>query len=150
MKTPFREVANAQFQLSVVQEYIDGMPVVELHRNHGIPLSAVKKWISAYKLGGKRAVIEQAAEMKVLLQKPITAAQRKSILADLVSKDSDKQRNALILVALHQLNELVPNLMNCLKGPATIEAILTLKALGVSKELKVAKSQLGRNYAHWF
>jgi transposase-like protein len=151
MQRPFRDVANAVFHLSVVREHLKNKtPVVELHRNHGIPLSAVKKWIQAYRQGGTNAVIRDANEVQHTLEKPLSAAKRRAIEAGLRSDDSDEKCTAIIYVALYGLREYVPELMLCLGSPASIDVILTLKTLGATAELAIAKARLGRQYKAWF
>ncbi|MEO8799395.1 MAG: hypothetical protein ABI551_16005 [Polyangiaceae bacterium] len=57
----FGDQTDARFHEYVAREHLDtGMPVVELHRNHGIPLSAVKRWIATFAAEG-RAGLEAAA-----------------------------------------------------------------------------------------
>lgn len=45
------------FRVYVALEHLRGrMPIVELHRNHDVPLSRVRRWISTYQQGGVEAV----------------------------------------------------------------------------------------------
>ena len=45
------------FRVYVAQEHLrDRMPIVELHRNHDIPLSRVRAWIATFREGGAGAL----------------------------------------------------------------------------------------------
>jgi hypothetical protein len=48
---------HVDFREYVANEHlVDGMPIVELHRNHDIPLGRVRRWIELYREGGRRAL----------------------------------------------------------------------------------------------
>jgi transposase-like protein len=151
VRNPFREVLDVDFHESVAREHLkQGMPVIELHRNHGVPLSAVKSWIKLYREGGRSALRKNASRLAVTLQRAPTHAELQKLRMALESEDSDEVQKALILIAVRNIQALIPNVETALKTKsATIDAILTLKALGATQQLKSAKKKFP-NYAAWF
>jgi transposase-like protein len=72
----FRREADAAFHEEVAREHVDrGMPIVELHRNRGVPLASVRRWIGLYRGGGRSALDEAAAVIAARNRKPATKAQ---------------------------------------------------------------------------
>jgi transposase-like protein len=150
MRTPFREILDINFHESLAREHLeDGMPVVELHRNHGVPLAAVKSWIASYREGGRAALEEKVARLALKLRKAPTAKELAKLREALLSSDRDTVSNALIVIAVRLVKELTHEVNATLREPHVAEAILTLKALGAASELADAKRRWP-TYEHYF
>jgi transposase-like protein len=149
----FREEADAAFHESVVREHLEqGMPVVELHRNHGVPLAAVKKWIELYRQGGRAALDAAAAEIARRNAVPLSAKRRAQLAEKLRARDADVVRAALIAVACRKVDELKDAVFAVLEtrsGGQVIEALITLGELGADEHLDRAERLLDAGYHGW-
>jgi flagellar motor switch protein FliG len=134
----------------VALEHIEGgMPVVELHRNHGVPFASVKQWIALYK---QREAIQQNADaIQQKLETPITSKERAKLIAQRANSDADVVTEAIINTGLRQVDALVPRLLDLLNDER--HAITIIRALQIMKAkdaLAQAKTKLGPRFASWF
>ena len=143
----FREMLNAEFHERVAREHLeDGMPVIELHRNHGIPLSAVKKWIELFRTGGREAIREAAATLTRTQRKPLAGAALEKLRARLRDGDID----TIITVGVRRVHALADEIEALATQRRTaIEALLTLGDLGAFDRLDRAAVVLGDSYRSW-
>lgn len=53
-------VGDLDFREYVAREIVDkGMPVTYIHRNHAIPLSAVKRWVDKFRKHGRAGLVDE-------------------------------------------------------------------------------------------
>lgn len=137
---------DVRFQEYVAREHVDGgMPVIELHRNHGIPLSAVKRWIATYEESGREGLEENAAQAasreqkrvaKLLAQKPDPALVAK-LTAMVESGELAQKREAYAIIGRERLSVMVPTIVDAIrktKAGYSIQGELELLAKLRAKE----------------
>lgn len=159
------EPTNALFQEYVAREHLDGgMPVVELHRNHGVPLSAVRRWIATFEAGGREALTRAAADAnakalarkKVLAAKGATPAELAELRTMIASGDISAMRRAYAVAAKRSLTALVPDVVAVVRradaSPRDVsiqdelELLATLGAKEALHDLWTSKSKIMRTY----
>lgn len=145
----FLESIELPFQLRLVEEHLnDHMPIVELARNHGIPLAAVRKWIHRFKSDGIEGLKADIAATKARYAKPITKTQLLKIAAKL--NDMEHCDDALAEIALRNLTVLAEDVWRiAIVAQKRIPALFTLAALGDVARLDAAERYLGPNYSQW-
>jgi transposase-like protein len=150
----FREMADADFAERVALKHIaDGMPIIELHRNHGVPLTAVRKWIALYREGGRSSVVAYATAIAVKLTKPCTPSELARVRERLLG-DKKTAHQAIITIAVRHIHALVPELLHVLRSGANgsndIAVILTLRDLNAHEALAEAKQIVRPGLEVWF
>lgn len=149
---PFREAADAAFHEEVAREHLEqGMPVVELHRNHGVPLASVENWIALYRRGGRAALEAAASEIARKDARPLTRKQLETLTEKLGSSDPDLRRVALIVVGRRRVGALTAAVFSIVEQgqSCVIDALLTLGDLGARSHLDRAEKLLGADYRGW-
>jgi transposase-like protein len=155
MDMHFREMADADFHESVAKEHIaDGMPIIELYRNHGVPLTAVRKWIALYREGGRSSIVANATAIAAKLTKPCTPLELARLREKLLG-DKEIAHHAIITIAVRRIHALVPELMQVLRsstanGSNDIAVIVTLRELYADDALAEAKKIVRPGLAAWF
>lgn len=156
---------DARFQEYVAREHLDGgMPIIELHRNHGISLSAVKRWISTYEQSGREGLEELAAQAalreqkriaKVLAQKPDP-----KLVAELTStvesSDLSKKRAAYAIIGKKRLSVMVPTIVAAIRKTKSgysiqdeLELLAKLRAKEALTELAESSLPIMKGYDGW-
>ncbi|MDB5218843.1 MAG: hypothetical protein JWO86_6770, partial [Myxococcaceae bacterium] len=156
------------FQEYVAREHLDGgMPVIELHRDHGIPLSAVRRWIATFEVGGRPALTRAAGEANAKAAKRKAAFAAKGAKPEelealrkmIASRDVAEQRKAYAAIQKRSLTALVPEIVGEVrrkdraKGAWSIQDELELlSAIGAKEalhELWTSKMKIMRGYGGW-
>jgi transposase-like protein len=158
------------YQEYVAREHLDGgMPVIELHRNHGVPLSAVRRWIATYRASG-RAGIERAAkasreraaraEARRIAKRP-TAAELDRLREMIATRDFPTMRAAYQEIRRRKVIELAAEIVGVIgwveatkqRDRSLQDELELLAAIGARHELHdLARSKLKviRGYRPWF
>lgn len=152
----FREMLDAEFHERVAREHLEGgMPVVELHRSHGVPLSAVRKWIQLFQSGGPEAIRAAAEHLARVQRKPPSAAALRKLREALVNPAEDvpsrqARLNAVVTVGVRQIHALANDIENLVpQSGVSIEALLTLGDLGELERIDRVAAQCGPSNQGW-
>jgi hypothetical protein len=149
----FREETDVAFHESVAREHLEQhMPVIELHRNHGIPLAAVTKWIAIYQAGGRPALEVAAEDIARRYTRPLSSKQLAQLAEKLRSREPDAVGAALVTVSCRRVHALTNAVFDVLSKPhagQVIEALITLGDLGAASHLDRAEQMLAPGYKGW-
>ncbi len=156
---------DASFQEYVAREHVDGgMPVIELHRNHGIALSAVKRWIATYRESGRKGLELAAAAAATREQKRLKAVLAKKpdpkLIAELTLKiesgDIKTKRQAYAIVGKKRLVALVPTIVAVIRATKPgysiqdeLELLAQLRAKDALSELVASTLPIMKGYSSW-
>jgi len=160
------DATDAAFQEYVAREHLDdGMPVVELHRNHGIPLSAVRKWIARYREAGRAGLEADAAVAKErarareakLAKKGATPEEIAELGAQIASGVLATRRAAYAVVKKRRLVALVPAIVEQVRSRQAgysvqdeLELRAALRAKEALHELRTSKLPILAGYRTWW
>ncbi|WNZ60914.1 transposase [Myxococcus sp. MxC21-1] len=152
----FREMLDAEFHERVAREHVEGgMSVVELRRNHDVPLSAVRKWIELFQSGGPEA-IRAAAEHLARVQRKPPSAKALQKLRDALVNPADDERSlqarldAVVTVGVRRIHALADDIENLVpQSGVGIEALLTLGDLGELDRIDRVAAQFGPGNQGW-
>ena len=147
----YGDVDDPGFQEYVAREHVDrGMPVVELHRGHGIPLGAVKRWIATFRAGGRKALDEAAARATAkLAASPPGNATVKRLRERIGGKDLDAAVRAIESAGRKKIVALADDLLGVVEAKnasLVIPAIISLGQLGAIEQLTRAARKVGSGY----
>jgi transposase-like protein len=164
------DASHALFQEYVAREHLDGgMPIVELHRNHGVPLSAVRRWIATFRDDGRQGLEREAREANarakkresVLVAKGVTPKELDALRAAIASHDIEAGRAAYATIAKRKLTALVPAIVEAVRWKDQdkrrggwsiqdeLELLAALKAKDALHELVTSKLKIMRGYSSW-
>lgn len=131
------------------------MPVVELHRNHGVPLAAVRTWITLFRDGGREAVRAAAGELARVQRRPPSRAALEKLHAVLVGPANDERSRrartvAVITVGVRRLHALADDIERLTSDrDVRIEALLTLGDLGDLERIDRVACRIDASYRGW-
>jgi transposase-like protein len=156
---------DARFQEYVAREHIDGgMPVVELHRNHGIALSAVKRWIETFEEHGRKGLEEAAAvaaekeakRVAALLAKKVAPEEIARLTTMVESADIKLMREAYATIGKQRIVAMVPVVVDAIRTKRAgfsiqdeLELLATLRAKDALQELASSKLPVMKGYENW-
>jgi transposase-like protein len=154
------------FQEYVAREHLQGgMPVVELHRNHGIPLSAVKRWIATFQAEGRAgldAAAQSAAEKaqkrtQALLAKKPSPEEIAALTFMIEGTDIGTKREAYATIGKRLLVALVPAIVKAIERTKSgysiqdeLELLALLRAKDALLSLQASKLPIINGYRKWF
>lgn len=157
------DASDPLFHEYVAREHLDdGMPVIELHRNHGVPLSAVKRWIATYQEGGREAIERAASEAKAkevkrlakLAKQAVDPAEIDALVKSISSSNLADRRAAYAVVAKRRLVGCIPAVVAVLgaarRSDSVQEELELLATLGAADVLH-DRFEAGRlaSYVRW-
>lgn len=149
----FREEVDAGFHEEIARDHIErGLPLTQLHRNRGVPLASVKKWVSLYREGGRPLLEKAAAEIAKAYIRPLSARQVGELRTQLCADDQDRVTNAIVTVGMRRVSELVDAVFGVfLAHPHAyaISSLFTFADLGATTHLERAALLLGERYSGW-
>jgi transposase-like protein len=147
----FREILDVDYHESVAKEHLEQrMPVIQLARGHGIPLSAVRKWIALFREGGRPALEASVALLRKKYEKPLSRAQLEKLADQIRSDDIDVATGAIVTVGVRRIESLSSAVFQAFSNPhLTFDALLSLGDLGQFELLSQAEGLVGWQQQPW-